>query len=211
VLYTAPRVCPATPGAGGGAQLSVLRESCDATSIASGTVRVAAVISWMLPPACPVTKLRGGGPSGLMVSSCELLSCVDAPSASLHSCKVSSRTKRSISTGYARAATWASEKALCGAGGARTLPCERAVCRCPRCACLLLAAPPALSLRLHALHAPLCSDNVYDVRRPTYDSAGAYVTRRHTRSAYAGSLEPGGSAARAIVLCGKGSSCQRWC
>jgi hypothetical protein len=44
-----------------GTQLSVLRESCDATSIASGTVRVATVISWMLPPACPVTKQRGGG------------------------------------------------------------------------------------------------------------------------------------------------------
>ena len=53
-------------------------------------------------------------------------------------------------------------------------------------AALLLAAPPALSLRLHALHAPLSSDNVYDVRRPTYDGAGAYVTRRHTRGAYAG-------------------------
>ena len=87
-------------------------------------------------------------------------------------------------------------------GGARTLPCERAVCRCPRCACPL-AAPPALSHLLHALHAPLSSDNVYDVRRPTYDGAGAYVTRRHTRGAYACSLEPGGSAARAIVLCGK--------
>jgi hypothetical protein len=77
-------------------------------------------------------------------------------------------------------------------------------------AALLLAAPPALSLRLHALHAPLSSDNVYDVRRPTYDGAGAYVTRRHTRGAHAGSLEPGGSAARAIVLCGKGSSFQLW-
>jgi hypothetical protein len=33
-------------------------------------------------------------------------------------------------------------------------------------AALLLAAPPALSLHLHALHAPLC-DNVYNVRRPT--------------------------------------------
>jgi hypothetical protein len=71
-----------------------------------------------------------------MGSSCELLSCVDAPSASLHSCKVSSRTKRGISTrGTPALATWASEKARCGAGGARTLPCERAVCRCPRCAC----------------------------------------------------------------------------
>ena len=53
-------------------------------------------------------------------------------------------------------------------------------------AALLLAAPPALSLRLHALHAPLSSDNVYDVRRPTYDGAGAYVTQRHTRGTYAG-------------------------
>jgi hypothetical protein len=134
-----PTCVPATPragGGGGGAQLSVLRESCDATSIASGTARVAAVISWMLPPACPVTTLREVDPSGLMGSWCELLSCVDAPSASLHSCKVSSRTKRGISTrGTPALATWASEKARCGAGGARTFPCERAVCRCPRCAC----------------------------------------------------------------------------
>ena len=98
-----------------------------------------------------------------MGSSCELLSCVYAPTASLHSCKVSSRTKRGISTrGTPALATWASEKARCGAGEARTLPCERAVCRCPRCACLLLAAPPALAHRLHALHAPLSCDNVYD-------------------------------------------------
>jgi hypothetical protein len=52
-----------------------------------------------------------------MGSSCELLSCVDAPSASLHSCKVSSRTKRGISTrGTSALATWASEKARCGGG-----------------------------------------------------------------------------------------------
>ena len=123
-----------------------------------------------------------------MGSSCELLSCVDAPSASLHSCKVSSRTKRGISTrGTPALATWASEKARCGAGGARTLPCERAVCRCPRCACRPATRCTASSLtRLHALHAPLCCDNVCDVRRPTYDGAGAYVTRRHTRGAYAG-------------------------
>ena len=48
-------------------------------------------------------------------------------------------------------------------------------------AALLLAAPPALSHLLRALHAPLCCENVYNVRRPTYDGAGAYVTRRHTR------------------------------
>ena len=42
-----------------------------------------------------------------------------------------------------------------------------------------------LSNHLHALHAPLCCDNVYNVRRPTYDGAGAFVTRRHTRGAYA--------------------------
>jgi hypothetical protein len=59
-----------------------------------------------------------------------------------------------------------------------------------------------LSHHLHALHAPLSSDNVYDVRRPTYDGTGVYATRRHTRR-YARSLEPGGSGARAIVLCGK--------
>ena len=93
----APRVCPATPGAGGGVQLSVLRESCDATSIASGTARVAAVISWMLPRA-PSPSSEEEDPSGLMDSSCELLSCVDARSASLHSCKVYSSTKRGIST-----------------------------------------------------------------------------------------------------------------
>jgi hypothetical protein len=51
--------------------------------------------------------------------------------------------------------------------------------------------------------------HVYDVD-PHYDGAGAYVTRRHTRGTHAGPLEPGESAARAIVLCGKGSSCQRW-
>ena len=121
-----------------------------------------------------------------MGSSCELLSCVDAPSAYLHSCKVFSRTKRGISTrGTPALATWASEKARCGAGRARTLPCERAVYRCPRCACRPATRCTALSHLLHALHAPL-SDNVYDVRRPTYDGAGAYVTRRHTRGTYTG-------------------------
>jgi hypothetical protein len=41
----------------------------------------------------PARVLREeGDPSGLMGSFCELLSCLDAPIASLRSCKVSSRT-----------------------------------------------------------------------------------------------------------------------
>ena len=180
-----PHVCAQPPReVSGGAQLSVLRESCDATSIASGTARVAAVISWMLPPACPVTKLRGGGPSGLMGSSCELLSCVDAPSAYLHSCKVSSCTKRGISTRGTPALRHGRARKLGAARGEHVRFLVNAQCvGVPAVHTPCYSMPPALSLRLHALHAPLCSDNVYDVRRPTYDGAGAYVTRRHTRGA----------------------------
>ena len=171
------------------------------------------MISWMLPPVCPVTKLRGGGPSGLMGSSCELLGCVDAPSASLHSCKVSSRTKRSVSTrGTPALATWASEKARCGAGGARTLPCERAVCRCSRCACCPGTRSTASSLTppSRSARTPLLRQRVR--RAATHIRRCGCIGGAETYTRYARSLV--GTrwiAARAIVLCGKGSSCQRRC
>ena len=107
-----------------------------------------------------------------MGSSCELLSCVDAHIAYLHSCKVSSRTKRGISTrGTPALATWASEKARCGAREHVRFLVNAQCVGVP-------AVPPCYSLYRQlshtasrsALHAPLCSDNVYDVRRPTYDA-----------------------------------------
>ena len=142
-----------------------------------------------------------------MDSSCELLSCVDARSAYLHSCKVSSRTKRGISTRERPRLRHGRASKLGAARGEHVRFLVNAQCvGVPAVhAALLLAAPHTLSLLLHALHAPLSSDNVYDVRRPTYDGAGADVTRRHTLGAYAGSLEPGGSAAkkRSAVRVGK--------
>ena len=72
-------------------------------------------------------------------------------------------------------------------------------------AALLLAAPPALSLLLHALHAPLSSDNVYDVRRPTYDGAGAYVTRSTHAGTCTGSLV-GGSVERGAIVVRRGET-----
>jgi hypothetical protein len=186
----------------------------------AATLRVSPVVrlGWLLRhrgcsrPRAPSPSSEEGDPSGLMGSSCELLSCVDAPSASLHSYKVSSHTKRGISTrGTPALATWRARKlGAARRGHVRFLVNTQCVGAPAVHAALLLAAPPALSHRLHALHAPLSSDSVYDVRRLTYDGTGADVTRRHTRGAYADSLEPGGSAARAIGLCGKGSSCQRW-
>jgi hypothetical protein len=108
-----------------------------------------------------------------MGSSCELLSCVDVPSASLHSCKVSSRTKRGISTrGTPALATWASKKALCGAGGARTLPCEHSVCvGVPQC------MPPCYSLHRQLSHSSftLCTP---PQQRQRVRRAATHIRRR---------------------------------
>jgi hypothetical protein len=191
----------------GSTQLSVLRESCDATSIASGPDRVVAVISWMLPPACPVTKLRGGGSARLMGSSCELLSCVDAPTASLHSCTVSSRTKRSTSTSVRPRLRHGRARKLGAAQGEHVRFLVNAQCvGVPAVHAALLHRQLSIShtsftLCTHPSAATTCTT----CGELTYDGAGAYVTRRHTPGTYARSLEPGGSAARAIVLCGKGS------
>ena len=184
----------------------------------AATLRVSPVVrlGWLLYRGCsrpraPSPSCEEGDPSGLMGSSCELPSCVDAPSAFHHSCKVSSRTKRGISTrGTPAPATWASEKARCGAGRARTLPCERAVCRCPRCACRPATRSTASSLTPPSRSARTPQQR-QRVRRAATHIRRCWCRRdAETRGAYARSLEPGGSAARAIVLCGKGSSCQRW-
>jgi hypothetical protein len=192
---------------------------------AAGELRVSPVVrlGWLLwyrgcsRPRAPSPSSEEGDPSGLMGSSCELLSCVDARSASLHSCKVSSRTKRSVSTrGTPAQATWAGEKARCGAEGARTLPCERAMCRCPRCACRPATrqlSHSTFTLCTHPSAITTTCTTCGDPHTTVYDGAGAWCLRdAETYTRYARWLaEPGGSAARAIVLCGKGSSCQRWC
>jgi hypothetical protein len=68
---------------------------------------------------------------------------------------------------------------LCTMGQHAHTPNTVLVGHAPLCSSRALIKPPPHS-------APLCCDNVYDVRRPTYDGAGAYVTRRHSRGAHAG-------------------------
>jgi hypothetical protein len=118
---------------------------------------------------------------------------------------LAARVKRGISTrGTPALATWASEKARCGAGGARTLPCERAVCRCSRCACHPATRSTASSLTppSRSARTPLLRQRVQraatHIRRCWCIRDAATYTR-----CVRWLVEPGGSAARAIVLCGK--------
>jgi hypothetical protein len=176
-------------------------------------LRVSAVVrlGWLMCPRAPSPSCEEGDPSGLMGSSCELLSCVDAPSAYLHSCKVSSRTKRSISTRGTPALRHGRARKLGAARGehVRFLANTQCVGVPAVHAALLLAAPPALSHRLqlctHPSVATTCT-TYGDPQRRCWCIRDAETYTRYVRSL----AEPGGSAARAIVLCGKGSSCQRW-
>ena len=94
----------------------MLRESCDATSNASGTARVADVISWMRPRA-PSPSCEEGDPSGLMGSSCELLSCVDAPSAYFTHAKCLTARREASARGVRRACDMGERESSVRRGG----------------------------------------------------------------------------------------------